>query len=136
MQPDVDIAWRDQVTDEELNVVHAAAFDVEPRPFEWEGPLERWSLGWATARIDGLLVGFTNVLTDGGSHAWLQDVVVHPDHQSRGIGRALVDEACSRAGQAGCEWVHVDFDDEVAAFYLDALGFRPTKAGLRWVRPD
>lgn len=129
------IAWRDSVTDEEMNALHAAAFGVQLRPIEWIGPLQRWSLGWATARLDGHLAGFTNVLTDGGAHAWLQDVIVHPDHQRGGIGRALVEEACSRAGEAGCEWVHVDFDDDVAGFYYEALGFQPTSAGIRWVAP-
>jgi hypothetical protein len=32
---------------------------------------------------------------------------------------------------AGCEWLHVDWDDEeLTAFYIDACGFVPTKAGL------
>jgi hypothetical protein len=33
---------------------------------------------------------------------------------------------------AGCEWLHVDFDDatRLAGFYFDACGFRPTTAGL------
>ncbi len=31
---------------------------------------------------------------------------------------------------AGCEWLHVDFDDELRTFYLDACGFTPTAAGV------
>ena len=30
----------------------------------------------------------------------------------------------------GCEWLHVDFDDELRAFYLDACGFEPAAAGV------
>jgi len=30
----------------------------------------------------------------------------------------------------GCEWLHVDFDDELRAFYLDAYGFEPAAAGV------
>ena len=31
---------------------------------------------------------------------------------------------------AGCEWLHVDFDDHLRSFYFDACGFEPTNAGL------
>jgi hypothetical protein len=34
------------------------------------------------------------------------------------------------ARAAGCEWLHVDFEDYLRAFYFDACGFTPTKAGL------
>jgi hypothetical protein len=39
------------------------------------------------------------------------------------------------ARAAGCEWLHVDFDEELRAFYLDACGFEPTAAGLIHLRP-
>jgi predicted N-acetyltransferase YhbS len=47
-----------------------------------------------------------------------------------GIGVALVRAAVEGARTAGCEWLHVDFDDELRPFYLDACGFAPTNAGL------
>ena len=34
------------------------------------------------------------------------------------------------ARAAGCEWLHVDFDPELAPFYLGACGFERTDAGL------
>jgi hypothetical protein len=37
------------------------------------------SLTWITASSDGVLVGFVNVATDGGAHAFLLDTTVHPD---------------------------------------------------------
>ena len=30
----------------------------------------------------------------------------------------------------GCAWLHVDFEESLASFYVDACGFRPTPAGL------
>ncbi len=36
----------------------------------------------------------------------------------------------SRPRRAGCEWLHVDFDDDLAPFYLQACGFQPTPAGF------
>jgi hypothetical protein len=34
------------------------------------------------------------------------------------------------ARAAGCEWLHVDFEDHLRRFYLGACGFTPTNAGL------
>jgi predicted N-acetyltransferase YhbS len=48
----------------------------------------------------------------------------------RGIGKRLVVIAADEAGAAGCEWLHVDFEDELRPFYFDACGFRPTNGGL------
>jgi GNAT superfamily N-acetyltransferase len=67
---------------------------------------------------------------DGLVHAWLQDVMVAVSARHRGIGRQLVAAARDGARTAGCEWLHVDFDDDLASFYLDACGFRPARAGL------
>jgi GNAT superfamily N-acetyltransferase len=88
-------------------------------------------LGWVTARDgDGLLVGFVNVAWDGGDHAFLLDTKTRGSHQRRGIGTRLVAVATERARAAGCEWLHVDYGDELGSFYVEACGFRPTAAGL------
>jgi hypothetical protein len=42
----------------------------------------------------------------------------------------MIDVALDGARAAGCEWLHVDFDDHLRPFYLDACGFSPTDAGL------
>ncbi len=39
-----------------------------------------------------------------------------------------VAERESRA--AGCEWLHVDFEDELRDFYLGSCGFKHTPAGI------
>ena len=88
-------------------------------------------MGWVTARLgDGSLIGFVNVAWDGGDHAFLLDTKTDPSHQRRGIGTALVAMAARRSREAGCEWLHVDFEAELRPFYLDACGFRRTDAGL------
>ena len=50
--------------------------------------------------------------------------------RGRGIGTGLVDHARRGAKAAGCEYLHVDFEDHLSAFYYGACGFRPTSAGL------
>jgi GNAT superfamily N-acetyltransferase len=82
------------------------------------------------AAFDGLkLVGFVKLIGDAGVHAFLLDPSVDTDYKRQGIGRELVARAVQYAREHGCEWVHVDFDDDLEPFYA-ACGFRPTKAGL------
>lgn len=98
----------------------------------WWDQVRPHSLGWVTARrADGLLVGFVNVAWDGGDHAFLIDTKTRREFQRRGIGTAVVKLAAQRAKSAGCEWLHVDFGDELRAFYFAACGFdRPQAAGI------
>ena len=56
--------------------------------------------------------------------------MVDPSAQGRGIGSALVAAATAEARAAGCDWLHVDFEDHLSEFYLDRNGFHPTRAGL------
>jgi ribosomal protein S18 acetylase RimI-like enzyme len=43
-------------------------------------------------------VGFAHTITDGAIQAYLCRLLVSPDFQKRGIGRALVDESLARSG--------------------------------------
>ncbi|HEX7352277.1 GNAT family N-acetyltransferase [Brachybacterium sp.] len=125
-----EIAWRDDATDEELSALHAAAFGhaVELEP--WSDRLERYSLGWVTARCDGELRGFCNVITDGGRHAFLLDTSVHPDHQGTGIGRTMVHRAIEECRRSQVEWLHVDFEIDLGAFYMTEGLFQRSTAGI------
>lgn len=123
-------SWRDEVTDQELSALHAAAFD-HPEEFEpWAERLERYSLGWVTARRDDALLGFCNVITDGGRHAFLLDTAVRPDHQGTGIGRSLILRGIAECRESPVEWLHVDFEMDLGPLYLTEGLFRPTTAGL------
>jgi GNAT superfamily N-acetyltransferase len=88
------------------------------------------SLGWVCAWEDDDLVGFVNVAWDGAVHAFILDTLVTARVQRRGAGKGLVTLAADQARAAGCEWLHVDFDDDLGSFYFGACGFRPTNAGL------
>ena len=126
-------AWRGHASSGELNALHAEAFDTRvysDDEWDWLEQLHGHSLGWITARDDGALVGFINVVSDGLVHAWIQDTMVATAARHRGIATALVAHAVERARTAGCEWLHVDFEDHLRPFYIDACGFAPTNAGL------
>ncbi len=124
--------WRGDLEDELVELTRAHGGRAEPG---WWDKVRPQSLGWVTARDElGSLVAFANVAWDGGDHAFLLDPKVRPDHQRKGVGTEVVRRAAASAGQAGCEWLHVDFDDGLAPFYLDACGFAPTPAGLIHLR--
>jgi len=126
----VSYEWRGAAEELELDWLHAEAFDHPPTPAQWQRQLENHSLGWVCARFDEELVGFVNVIWDGGLHAVLLDTMVLPGEQRQGIGTALVRVAAQEARRSGCEWLHVDFASSAAAFYFESCGFAPVDAGL------
>ena len=129
----IDYEWRGAFTNEEANALHAEAFETRvfsAEEWDWVQQTATNSLGWVTARRDGELVGFVNVLSDGLVHAWLQDTMVALSARGESVGTGVVAVAREHAAAAGCEWLHVDFDDHLKPFYFDACGFTPTTAGL------
>ncbi len=129
----IEYRWRGDVGNTELNRLHAEAFGTRvygDSEWDWVSQLAGHSLGWVTARDGGSLVGFVNVVWDGLVHAWLQDTMVATSARHCGVGSALVETAVGEARAAGCEWLHVDFDEHLRDFYVDACGFTPTGAAL------
>lgn len=62
---------------------------------------------------DGKLVGFGRVVGDGCFTFYIQDVIVHPDHQGNGLGRAIMNRIVS---------------------YIEAVGGRDAYIGLMAAR--
>ena len=122
-------SWRRSVPFEDVDMLVGAAFGGEPARGWWRRVRPR-SLGWVTAHDEDALVGFVNVITDGGLHAFILDTAVAATHRHRGIGTSLVQRATVRARDAECEWLHVDFEPELSPFYLESCGFASTTAGL------
>jgi GNAT superfamily N-acetyltransferase len=129
--------WRGDFTNTEMNALHAEAFDTrvyDEAEWNWVDQVHVHSLGWVVARdegtVVGTVVGFVNVPWDGLVHAWIQDTMVAQRARHQGIGKRVVEIAVEEARHAGCEWMHVDFEDHLRPFYFDACGFTPTNAGL------
>jgi GNAT superfamily N-acetyltransferase len=68
------------------------------------------------------LVGFARAISDHHFHAYIDDVVVHPDHQRQGIGAALVERLV--AGLSDVNAITLFCADEHVPFYAK-LGFSP-----------
>lgn len=127
------LSWRSVFDDDELGQLHAACFGADVRTQWWE-KVNRHSLGWVCTRQADELIGFLNVAWDGGSHAFLLDVVVAEPARCRGVATRMIALAAEQARCAGCKWLHVDFEEQLSAFYLESCGFSPTAAGLLKLR--
>gem|GEM_PF-1409686 len=60
---------------------------------------------------------------------------MHPDYQRHELGVRLVQTALQAARARGIEWVHVDYEPHLIAFYARG-GFRPTQAGILYLKQN
>jgi len=122
--------WRGDFGNADVDALRAEGFGGRGGDVDWCAQVRRHSLGWVCAWRGGELVGFVNVAWDGGAHAFILDTVVAAGVRRQGVGTGLIGVAAEAAHAAGCEWLHVDFEDHLAGFYFQACGFAPTSAGL------
>jgi len=122
--------WRGDFGNSALNALHAEGFGHEVRDDDWQARVHRHSLGWVCAWNGHDLIGFVNVAWDGGVHAFLVDALVAARARRQGVGTRLAAIAADHARAAGCQWLHVDFEDHLGPFYVGSCCFRPTQAGL------
>jgi hypothetical protein len=123
--------WRGPIENREVHDLHVDGFGAEDSTeTDWVSLLETNSFGWVTAR-DGLrLVGFVNVISDGQTHAWIQDVMVFSGSRHLGIGSKLIELVREASRAAGLTYLHVDFEETLGNFYFQSCGFQPTAAGV------
>jgi GNAT superfamily N-acetyltransferase len=129
----IEYVWRGDVNNGEVRALHADAFQDDgfaADTRDWESQLAQYSLGWVVAWDEGQLVGFVNVPWDGHVHGWIQDTMVASSARRQGIGTHLIQVASEEARKAGCQWLHVDFENDLAGFYYGSCRFVPTSAGL------
>jgi ribosomal protein S18 acetylase RimI-like enzyme len=89
------------------------------------------SLCGAIALIDGEIVAMGRVVGDGGKFFYIQDVVVRPEHQGRGIGRNVVCRLLTEIERIapGSPFVGVFATPEAIPLYRQ-LGLDDTFGGL------
>ncbi len=121
------------VTNDELNILFAASWPHHSW-YDFSPVLQR-SLAYICAYDQNRLVGFVNLAWDGGIHAFILDTTVHPTVRRRGIGQALVKHAAAVAQERAIEWLHVDYEPHLQAFYRQC-GFQHTGAGIRRLNPS
>lgn len=77
------------------------------------------------AETEGETCGFVRAVY-GGFRALIHLLSVHPDHQGRGIGSALVDAACAEPSRRGGPTVSATVNEQSFSFW-EKMGFRRPK---------
>lgn len=73
------------------------------------------------------LIGAGRAIADGLDCAYIADVAVHPDHQGRGLGKAIIRDLVDRAG--GHKKIILYANPGTEGFYL-GLGFLPMATAM------
>ncbi|AGY59902.1 GNAT family N-acetyltransferase [Gloeobacter kilaueensis] len=76
------------------------------------------------------LIGFARATSDHAFNATIWDVVVHPEYQGKGLGRALMDRIIAELRAADISNITLFADPHVVDFYR-RLGFIPDPEGIR-----
>ncbi|NOU91395.1 GNAT family N-acetyltransferase [Paenibacillus sp. LMG 31460] len=91
---------------------------------------------WAGLRVEknNELIAFGYVAGMGLQHGYMEDIIVHPQYQKKGIGQSLVKKLLQESERVGLEIVTLTYDSKHASFYNES-GFKPCSGGL-WRKKD
>ena len=112
---------------EELDAL-SVAIGWSPFGQDYAAALDGYAVTISAWTEAGRLVAWTSVVSDNVRHAFLLDVMVHPDVQRRGIGRQVVHRAIDAMRRKGVTAFHVDCAPDRAAFYAKC-GFKMCAGG-------
>jgi GNAT superfamily N-acetyltransferase len=80
------------------------------------------------------LIGLARAVGDGESILFIQDLLVHPEYQGQGVGKALLKEIMAMYPQVPKKLILADTKEALNAFYLSS-GFIPVtdKGMTAWI---
>ena len=117
-------------TDEVIDLYRSNAWSAAEKPDELLGAL-RNSHALVTARIDGVLVGVGNAISDGHLVVYFPHMLVRPEHQGTGIGRMMMKALLNR--YRGFHQLMLTSDENAMRFY-ESVGFvRAGKTIPMWI---
>jgi GNAT superfamily N-acetyltransferase len=85
---------------------------------------------WEEKGASRRLIGFARATSDHAFNATIWDVVVHPQAQGKGLGKALMNYMIKRLRQEDISNITLFADAEVVQFY-NRLGFVPDPEGIK-----
>jgi mycothiol synthase len=98
-------------------------------------PLYRRDLDLVAVAADGELAAFCTLWYDEVTHtAVFEPVGTHPDHQRKGLGRALMTEGLRRVAELGATLTTVGAYSEAACALYAAVGFTDYDVSEPWVK--
>ena len=63
------------------------------------------------------LIGFVDSVSNGVTDAYIQDLMVHPDFQGKGLGSELMNKMIDYLKKAGIYMISVLYDESLKDFY-------------------
>ncbi|MGD1901402.1 MAG: GNAT family N-acetyltransferase [Geitlerinemataceae cyanobacterium] len=85
---------------------------------------------WEVRGINRRLIGFSRATSDHAFNATVWDVVVHPDFQKFGLGKALMQYLIRKLRREDISNITLFADPQVVDFYRN-LGFMPDPEGIK-----
>lgn len=82
------------------------------------------------------LAGFLAVVSNGITDAYIQDVMVHPDDQGKGIGTELMNRAIDRLRADHIYMISVIYGGEELRSFYEKFGFYTMLCGQLETRPE
>lgn len=76
------------------------------------------------------IIGFSRATSDHAFNATIWDVVVHPDYQGKGLGKALMRQMIKKLRSEDISNITLFADPQVVDFYR-GLGFMPDPEGIK-----
>ncbi len=73
---------------------------------------------------DEKLIGIIRTVGDGATIVYIQDIIVHPEHQGRGVGSALIAEILERFRSVRQIVLLTDDTEKTVSFYRK-IGLKP-----------
>jgi ribosomal protein S18 acetylase RimI-like enzyme len=121
--------WREPLSPSEINLLFKT---VEWPQFSEEQLQQSFqsTWNWITCRSsDGQLVGFSRILSDGITHAYICSMVVHASFQKSGIGTAMMLKMLDLCSDSNLKPVlKTKVEGEILHFY-NKFGFKTEKDG-------
>lgn len=106
-------------TEEVVEIYRANGWSSAEKPVDLMAALQN-SHALVTARMDGRLIGVGNAISDGHLVVCFPHMLVHPEYQRQGVGRAMMEKMQTR--YRGFHQQILLADGDAVAFY-ERIGF-------------
>ena len=128
---DLEVSLKDNIeTDEVIELYEANGWSSAEKP-NLLIPALKNSDALVTARISGKLVGIGNAISDGFLVVYYPHMLVHPNYQGKGIGRAMMVLMQQKYASFHQQMLNADV---VAIDFYKSLGFeRAGKTVPMWI---